>query len=99
MTGRIRAALLVGTAVLLAAGCTGGPTATTTSSTAAPAAEQPAVNAAVPEANRAQAVAYAGFRAIDPCALHDPAAATTVSGDQVDELLPDMDGLNQCVLR
>jgi len=98
MNDRTRATLL-GAVVLLAAGCTGTHPSAVTSTTTQSATEPPAVNAAIPDATRAQAASYAGFRAIDPCALHDPAAAKTVSGDQVDELLPDMDGLNQCVLR
>ncbi|WNV83172.1 hypothetical protein [Umezawaea sp. Da 62-37] len=99
MTGRLQATLVLAAAVLLAAGCTGGSSSGTRSSTATSIAAQPAVNPAIPDATRARAASYAGFRAIDPCALHDPAAAKAVSGDQVDELLPNLDGLNQCVLR
>ncbi|WNV85050.1 hypothetical protein [Umezawaea sp. Da 62-37] len=99
MIGRIRAALLLAAAVLFATACTSGPTSATTSSTTTSATDQPALLDAVPEAGRAKTMAYKGFRAIDPCALHDPTAAQTISGDQVDELLPNLDGLNQCVLR
>lgn len=95
----LRRGVLLGIVALFATGCTGSPTTATTAGTAVSAADQPTVNAAVPEAIRARVVSYTRFRAIDPCALHDPTAAAAITGDQVDELLPNLDGLNQCVLR
>lgn len=97
MIGRIRAVLLG--AVVLLAGCTGSPASAPTLSITPSVADQAAVDNAVPEAQRGQAKSFVGFRAIDPCALHNPDAAKTVSGDQVDELLPSTGGLNECVLR
>ncbi|MEO6083010.1 MAG: hypothetical protein ABIQ18_07870, partial [Umezawaea sp.] len=70
MIGRIRAGLLLATAVLFAAGCTGSPASAPTSSIAPSIADQAAVDPAVPETQRAQATSFVGFRAIDPCALH-----------------------------
>lgn len=92
---RFTLALLLGTA-LLASACTkdapsppegGGET-------------QPAkIEAAIPQEYRALAEAAAGYRAIDACGLHDPDAAKEITGDELDEIIPSQDGMQECVLR
>ncbi|MFC6091635.1 hypothetical protein [Saccharothrix lopnurensis] len=94
---------LLGTALLLSACTSGGdipPLADTAQSTGTgqvPAGS--AIEQSIPERDRDTAEAYAAFRAIDACALHDVEAATAVTGDKGDEITPDQDGLNGCILR
>ncbi|MFC5054258.1 hypothetical protein [Saccharothrix xinjiangensis] len=88
---------LLGAALLLSA-CTSGGDASSPADTGRPPAT-PAVEQAVPEKYRPTAQAFAKFRSIDACALHDIAAAQQVTGDQGDEIVPGRDGLHQCVLR
>lgn len=99
MFRRLSAALppLLGTALLLSACTPGGDSAPPTDTNRAPA--EPTIEQAIPERDRQTAKAYAAFRAIDACALHDVEAATAVTGDKGDEITPDQDGLNQCTLR
>ncbi|GLZ28181.1 hypothetical protein Lesp02_03710 [Lentzea sp. NBRC 105346] len=56
------------------------------------------VNDAIPQELRAKAIAYAGFRAIDACGMHDPKAAEKITGDKGDQIAPAARGLNQCSL-
>lgn len=94
---RLSAAALLITTALLATACTKdngpGPDAAGDDQGA------PQIEKAVPEAYRAAAAAYANFRKIDACGLHDPDAAAKVTGDSGDEILPSQDGLQKCTLR
>lgn len=99
MFRRLSAVLLplLGAALLLSACTSGGDTPPPTDTSQAPA--EPAIEQAIPERDRETAKAYAGFRSLDACALHDVEAAMAVTGDKGDEITPDQDGLNQCTLR
>lgn len=96
-TRHLRAGLAVCSAVLLASsGCT---TAGTPTPAAGPATSGSGNAANIPDYYQAKAAAHAVARTIDPCALHDLTAARTITGHQVDELMPANNRLNQCVLR
>lgn len=92
---RFALALLLGSALLASACTTDAP------STAEGGGEpEPAkIEAAIPQEFRALAEATAGYRAIDACGLHDPDAAKEVTGDELDEIIPSQDGMQECVLR
>nr|BFE51164.1 hypothetical protein GCM10017745_45910 [Saccharothrix mutabilis subsp. capreolus] len=56
---------------------------------------------AIPEKLRPTAEAFARYRKIDACGLHDPDAAAAASGDgsKGDRIMPEKDGFNHCTLR
>lgn len=91
---RFTLALLLGSA-LLASACTKDAPSASEGGDAQPAK----IEAAIPQEFRAQAEAAAAHRAIDTCGLHDPDAAKEVTGDQLDEIIPSQDGLQECMLR
>lgn len=91
---RFTLALLLG-ATLLASACTKDASSPEGGGEAQPAQ----IEAAIPPEFRALAAAAAAHRAIDTCGLHNPDAAKEVTGDQLDEIIPSQDGLQECVLR
>ncbi|MFD0207491.1 MULTISPECIES: hypothetical protein [Saccharothrix] len=97
MKRRLSAVLMLGVAALLAA-CTGGGGDTTPSADATGAQDVPQIEQAIPEKYRGTATAFAAFRAIDACGMHDVEAAKQVTGDKGDKILPDQDGLHLCTL-
>ncbi|WP_309116007.1 hypothetical protein [Saccharothrix sp.] len=94
-------ALVLGAALLMLAACTGGGDQSFDTAPPPSAAQEDVVDPAVPEEFRAAAEAYTKFRKVDPCGLlYDAAAVESVFGKASgDELLPDKDGLDNCVLR
>jgi hypothetical protein len=98
MKRRLSAVLLLGAAALLSA-CTSGGGDTTPPADATGAQDAPRIEQAIPEKYKGTATAFAAFRSIDACGMHDVEAAKEVTGDKGDEILPDQDGLNLCTLR
>ncbi|WP_447002356.1 hypothetical protein ACRAKI_21775 [Saccharothrix isguenensis] len=103
LRGPVRAVLLLCAVALAAVACTGSPSdqSTSTSTHDPNPSARAEVHPAIPEDLRPAAEAYARYRDIDACALHDPAAAEKASGEGStgDELMPSDDGFNTCTLR
>ncbi|GAA2678738.1 MULTISPECIES: hypothetical protein [Actinosynnema] len=103
MRGLIRAALLLCATALAASACTGS--SLDPSPSASPQAPnspgKAQISQAIPEDLRPAAEAYARYREIDACGLHDPVAAEKASGEgsKGDELMPSDDGFDTCTLR
>ncbi|TWP46063.1 hypothetical protein FKR81_37485 [Lentzea tibetensis] len=59
---------------------------------------KPQIEQAIPQEMRKDAEAFAKFRQIDACALHSVEAATEVTGDKGDAIMPDDSGFHECAL-
>ncbi|GAA3464288.1 hypothetical protein ACFFSW_17135 [Saccharothrix longispora] len=99
--GFFRATSLLCAVALAAVACTGAPSDQPTSTSTPDPSGQAKINPSIPEDLRSTAEAYAHYREIDACALHDPAAAEKASGEgsTADELMPSDDGFDTCTLR
>ncbi|WP_309111983.1 hypothetical protein [Saccharothrix sp.] len=95
-----RAALLLCATATATVACTGGTPEPPPSDPAQTSAAGTVVQA-IPETMRPAAEAFARYRKIDACGLHDPAAASAASGEgsKGDRIMPEKDGFNHCTLK